>query len=158
MDELDEMDQYLVKFFGPFRLFCSWSLIAIAVFGIPVNILPFWILSRKRRRSMFHNLILILSVSDLVRLCLCLLNPAKAGIFRVHKSRILVVLKLILPWDFGKQRRLDVKAFSSSYWQGPKITFSLESCISNFVLVFATRSQWKSLGPRAHHHQHFANF
>ena len=38
----------------------------IAVFGIPVNLLPFWLVFRKRSVSNFHVLLLILCLSDLV--------------------------------------------------------------------------------------------
>ena len=38
----------------------------IAVFGIPVNLLPFWLVFRKRSVSNFHVLLLILCLSDLL--------------------------------------------------------------------------------------------
>ena len=48
------------------RFICSVSLIVISAFGIPINILPCFILLRKKSRNIFHNLLLILNISDTV--------------------------------------------------------------------------------------------
>ena len=49
-----------------FRQAFAWALLVVGGFGIPVNLLPFWLLWRKRTLSNFHILLVILSISDLV--------------------------------------------------------------------------------------------
>ena len=83
------------------RLISSWSLIVVAAFGLPINILPLWILCRKRTRSMFHNLLLILSISDLVSFWInSCKNWAKKmsfnhfGIFKVYDLRTTLFMEI----------------------------------------------------------------
>ena len=49
-----------------FRKAFAWALLGVGSCGIPVNLLPFWLLWRKRTLSNFHLLLIILSISDLV--------------------------------------------------------------------------------------------
>ena len=59
MQDVDETYKWFRKFF-------AWALLAVGGCGIPVNLLPFWLLWRKRTLSNFHILLVILSISDLV--------------------------------------------------------------------------------------------
>ena len=49
-----------------FRKAFAWALLGVGGCGIPVNLLPFWLLWRKRTLSNFQLLLIILSISDLV--------------------------------------------------------------------------------------------
>ena len=71
------------------RFICSVSLIVISAFGIPINILPCFILLRKKSRNIFHNLLLILNISDTV--CIYFQNISFLILSKLLKNPLTII-------------------------------------------------------------------